>query len=59
MIGFLAAMLLRNAYAGTLHDPNGIQPLRLSVRGKVREVDMNAVLVIAGAVVLIFAVVIF
>ena len=59
MIGFLAAMLLRNAYAGTLHDPNGIQPLRLSVGGKVREVDMNAVLVIAGAVVLIFAVVIF
>src|SRR6185437_6043097 len=31
LAGFLIAVLARPLYGGTLHDPNGIQPLRLHV----------------------------
>jgi hypothetical protein len=59
MCGFLFALFTRRAYQGTLHDPNGIQPMRIRIAGKLREIDMNAVLVILGAAVLICAVAIF
>ena len=59
MFGFTVAMLARKIYSGTLHDPNGIQPLRITVAGRTREVDMNAVLVFVGAAVLVCAVLIF
>jgi hypothetical protein len=59
VVAFLLAMFARTIYAGTLHDPNGIRPLRLRFAGAMREIDMNAVLVIVGAVVLAVAVLIF
>ena len=59
MLGFFVALFTRKMYAGTLHDPNGIQPVRIRIGGKTREFDMNAVLVVAGAVVLLSAVLMF
>lgn len=59
MCGFIVAMLARKIYSGTLHDPNGIQPVRFSLAGKTREVDMNVVLVFAGAGILVSAVLLF
>ena len=59
MLSFLIAMFCRRAYGGTLHDPNGIQPVRIRIGTAVREVDMNAVLVIFGGVVLVGAVLLF
>jgi len=59
IVGFLLALFARAMYAGRLHDPNGIQPLRIRVAAAVREIDMNLVLVIVGAVVLSVAVLIF
>jgi len=59
MLGFFVALFTRKMYAGTLHDPNGIQPVRIRIGGKTHELDMNAVLVVAGAVVLLSAVLMF
>ena len=59
MLSFLVAMFSRRAYDGTLHDPNGIQPVRVRIGTTVREFDMNAVLVIAGLVVVVSAVLMF
>jgi hypothetical protein len=59
MLSFLMAMFSRSTYGGTLHDPNGIQPFRMYIAGRAREFDMNAVLVIAGGVVLISAALLF
>ncbi len=56
MLSFLVAMFSRRAYGGALHDPNGIQPVRIRIGTTVREFDMNAVLVIAGLVVVLSAV---
>jgi hypothetical protein len=46
-------------YGGTLHDPNGIQPVRIQIAGKKREFDMNFVLILVGAVVILIALLIF
>lgn len=59
MLAFIAAMIARSTYRGTLHDPNGIQPVRLQLGGRTREFDMNAVVVFLGSVMLIVAVLIF
>lgn len=59
MLAFLVAMIARGMYAGTLHDPNGIKPVHIRMGGRVREIDMNAVLVIVGAMVLVIAAMIF
>jgi hypothetical protein len=59
MVSFFIAMLARKLYGGTLHDPNGIQPVRIRISGRIREVDMNAALVIVGAAVLVCAVMLF
>lgn len=59
IMAFLLAMFARALYSGTLHDSNGIQPIHLRVAGSVREIDMNAVLVIVGAAILATAVLIF
>ena len=59
MLSFLVAMFSRGAYDGTLHDPNGIQPVRIRIGATVREFDMNAVLVIAGVLVVLSAVLMF
>jgi hypothetical protein len=52
LIGFLTAFVSRKMYGGALSDPNGIPPLRLSIRGLVLYLDMNLVAVLAAFVVL-------
>jgi hypothetical protein len=59
IVAFLLAMFGRAIYAGTLHDENGIRPVRLRIAGAIREIDMNAVLVLVGAAVLVIAVLIY
>lgn len=59
IVAFLLAMFARAMYAGTMHDPNGMQPLRIRLAGSSREIDMNVVLVILGAAVLAASVLIF
>ncbi len=59
MLGFFAALFTRGMYAGTLHDPNGYQPVRIRIGGKMRAFDMNLVLVCAGAVVILIALLMF
>ena len=59
MLAFFVATFSRKIYGGTLHDPNGIKPVPVRIRGKVHEIDMNAAVVTVGAVVLITAVVLF
>src|SRR5579863_7475335 len=41
LVGFLLAVVLRPLYGGTLHDPNGIQPLRLQIGSRRVVFDMN------------------
>jgi hypothetical protein len=52
LIGFLTAFVSRKMYGGALSDPNGIPPLRLSIRGLVLYLDMNLVAVLAAFAVL-------
>jgi hypothetical protein len=59
MLSFLVAMFSLRAYDGTLHDPNGIQPVRIRIGTTVREFDMNAVLVIVGMAIVLSAVLVF
>jgi hypothetical protein len=59
MLGFFAGLFARSMYGGTLHDPNGIQPVRIRIGGKTREFDMNLVLILVGAVVISIAWLIF
>ena len=59
MAAFLLALFTRRMYGGTLHDPNGIQPVRIEIGGKMREFDMNFVLILVGAAVILSALVIF
>lgn len=59
IVGFLLATFSRAIYAGTLHDQNGIRPVRLRIAGAVREIDINVVLVLVGAAVLITAILIY
>ncbi len=59
MLAFLLATFARGMYSGTLHDPNGVHPLCIPVGGNIRELDLNLVLVIVGAVVPVIAVLIF
>jgi hypothetical protein len=59
MFAFLIAMLSRSLYGGTLHDPNGMRPIRIRIGSRVRAVDMNIVLVVVGIAVLLIAVMIF
>lgn len=57
--GFLVALLARPLYGGALHDPNGVQPVRLQVGSRLVVFDMNVPIVLAAAVLLIGAVVLF
>jgi hypothetical protein len=59
LAGFLTATLARPLYRGTLHDPNGIQPLRVHIGGRETALDMNVALVIVAAVLLGAAVMVF
>lgn len=59
MFAFLIAMFSRSLYGGTLHDPNGMRPARIRIGSRVREIDMNIVLIIVGMAVLLIALMIF
>ncbi len=59
LAGFLVATLGRYLYGGTLHDPNGIQPVRLRVGSRKVALDMNLVLVMVAWALLIAAVIVF
>ena len=57
--GFFAALATRRLYGGTLSDPGGIPPLRITIRGRQRCIDMNLVAEIAGAITLLTLVFLF
>ena len=59
MLAFLVALLTGKMYGGTLHDPNGIQPVRIRIGAGTYEFDMNFVLVVAGGAVILIALLIF
>jgi hypothetical protein len=44
-------LLVRDVYAGTLQDPNGIPPARIRLFGRALRIDMNLFAVVAGLVV--------
>lgn len=56
LAGFLVAFSGRRLYAGTLRDPNGYKPVRISAGGRTVEVDMNLVLVVVASALLVIAV---
>jgi hypothetical protein len=59
LAGFLVATLARPLYRGTLHDPNGIQPLRVRWGSRLIVFDMNVPIVALAALMLVAAVVLF
>jgi hypothetical protein len=59
LAGFLLATLTRPLYGGTLHDPNGMQPLRIRTSLGAVEVNINVPIVALAAVLLAGAVVVF
>ncbi len=59
LAGFLLAVLTRRLYGGTLHDPNGMKPVRIRTRRGVIEVDINVPIVMIAAMILVGAVVLF
>jgi hypothetical protein len=50
MVGFFAAAVTRNLYGGTFFDPGGIPPVRLTLRGREMQIDLNLVAEIAGVI---------
>jgi len=59
LAGFVIAALARKLYGGTLHDPNGIQPMRMHIGSREVAFDMNVPIVIAASVLLAAAVIVF
>jgi hypothetical protein len=59
LVGFLIAAIARPLYGGTLHDPNGIQPVRVRLGSRAIQIDMNLSIVLAASVLLICAVFLF
>lgn len=57
--GFLMATLARTHYGGTLHDPNGIQPVSVRLGSRKIVFDLNLPLVIGASVMLMTAVLLF
>jgi hypothetical protein len=55
LLGFVAALISRSRYGGTLHDLNGIAPVRMRLGSRAVEVDLNAVLVISAIILLLIA----
>lgn len=55
LVGFALALLTRRRYGGTLHDPQGMKPLRMGSA----QIDMNAVLVLTALAMLAAAMVLF
>jgi hypothetical protein len=59
LAGFLVAVLTRPLYGGTLHDPNGMQPLRLHIGSRHIVFNLNVPIVLLAAVLLLGAVFLF
>lgn len=59
LAGFLIAAVARPIYGGTLHDDNGIRPVRLRLGSREVVFDLNLPLVIGASVLLMVAVVLF
>ena len=59
MLGFLVALAARRMYGGTLHDPDGIKPVKMRLGGRAIEMDMNAALVVTATVILAAAVLVY
>ena len=59
LAGFLVATVARPLYGGTLHDPNGIQPVRLTVGSRLIVIEMNVPIVALATVLLMGAVALF
>ena len=52
-LGFMAAFVSRRMFGGTLLDPNGVPPMRVKIRGAVRSVDLNFVVVTTALIALV------
>jgi hypothetical protein len=52
MVGFFTAFIARSFFKGTLSDPNGMQPLRIDLRGSTLRIDLNLVAEIGGILTL-------
>ena len=50
MLGFFSALITRHLYGGTLSDPGGIPPLRLKLRHREMQIDLNLVAELAGII---------
>ncbi len=48
MLGFFAALIGRRRFGATLTDENGMPPLRLSIHGTTRRIDLNLVAELVG-----------
>jgi hypothetical protein len=59
LAGFLVAVCARPLYGGTLHDPSGMQPLRLRFGGRLIVFDMNFPIVLLASALLLGAVLLF
>jgi hypothetical protein len=59
LAGFLGAVIARPLYGGTLHDPNGMKPLRFRVGARLMVFDLNVPIVLLAAALLLGAVVLF
>jgi hypothetical protein len=59
LLGFVLAQATKGAYGATLHDPNGILPLRLRIGRHILRVDGNAAAVYCAIPVLLFIIALF
>jgi hypothetical protein len=51
-LSFLAALVAKGSYGGTLSDPNGIQPVQMTIRGTLYRLDGNLIAVVVALIVL-------
>ena len=56
LAAFLLAMFTRTLYGGTLHDPNGIPPVRIHAGQRVIQFDLNAVIIIFAAALVVLSI---
>lgn len=56
---FLATWVFKRQFGGSLSDANGIRPLQLPLGGKVIDVDMNLVAVLAALLTMVLIVLIY
>ena len=59
LAGFLVAVIARPLYGGTLHDPNGMKPLRLRIGARLIVFNLNVPIVLLAAALLLGTVLLF